>query len=145
MWKWIIGIIILFLIWRELYSEPVAITIPRTLTAGDGFNRFCDTIAAGVTEPCGTCFSIHPPLHIIFPVAPPPIQIQKPLPVISQPAPTEAPAPMPVATVQNIVFPTTGGIVDTTSQNTTPTNIIGVACGTTYNRPSSPIRTRTLF
>ena len=77
MLKWIAAVILLLLVWRKLYPQTT-IVLPQTMSAGDGFNAGCNTIAVGVTEPC-TGMIVKMP-HMIFPVEPPPIQIQKPVP-----------------------------------------------------------------
>lgn len=79
------GIIIIYVLWRALSQQAIAApTVPQTLTAGDGFNRNCSTIASGICEPCLTpncqMHVIHPPLHVVFPVAIPPIVAPTPLP-----------------------------------------------------------------
>jgi len=88
MWKWIAAIILLLLVWRKLYPQTTVI-LPQTMTAGDGFNASCTTTVAGVCEPCTGIITTMP--HMIFPVDPPPIQIQEKVPTSVPKAPIGMP------------------------------------------------------
>jgi len=77
-WKWVVGIVVLYIIWRMLFVKAPAVIIPQNIittgtSGGDAFSESCGTISAGVSEPCTESAPItHPPLHIVFPVAPQP-------------------------------------------------------------------------
>lgn len=111
---WIFLVIIAILAWgmlsRNSASHPInAVTsqnLPVTAcsiknTVGDSFNSGC-TPAAGVPEPpvCHLAIPVCHAIHVQFPVDPPPLQIQKPVPV------TVAPIrifPVPVGYHNNIL------------------------------------------
>jgi hypothetical protein len=98
MWKWAIGILILLIVWRKFVSPSSELPlIPQTMTPGD--NNNINTNVAGICEPCtGTGISGIVPSHIMFPVDPPPIQIQKKTPVA-------AVSPPPQTILQRIIAP----------------------------------------
>jgi len=93
---WIIAIVVILLIWHNLMSKAVPGPNPPKMvypspcsgsTAGDTFTSG-GTIVPGVHEPCSHVIRIQSPLrcdvnpipiHILYPVNPPPIQIQTPV------------------------------------------------------------------
>jgi hypothetical protein len=106
---WVLAVIVLLLIWGNLSrkspnhpanainTNPVFPTCAHKPTAGDNFNSGC-TMVAGVHEPqvpllnCDANIGCGPaalPVHIAFPIDPPPIRIQQPIkssPVLPGPA-----------------------------------------------------------
>jgi hypothetical protein len=85
-WKWVVGIVVLYIIWRMLFVKQPVVTIPQIVTtgnsSGDVFSDTCGTISAGISEPCTEHAIIaHPPLHIIFPVAPTPAPVIAKIPL----------------------------------------------------------------
>lgn len=109
---WLVILIVVVLLLRAIATSKTAANIPMATktvcsspTAGDSFTQG-NTIAAGVPEPpaiyCQHILAgggIHVycglPVHVVYPIAPPPIKITNPTPITSYPKP----APMPVSPI----------------------------------------------
>lgn len=118
----LIILIVVILLLRAIATSKTAANVPMqtktvcsTPTAGDSFTQG-NTIAAGVPEPPVLFHETLPPpplhcqhivvggapkvycglpAHVVYPIAPPPVKITNPAPILSYPKP----APMPVAPI----------------------------------------------
>lgn len=112
----LIILIVVILLLRAIATSKTAANIPMqtktvcsTPTAGDSFTHG-NTIAAGVPEPPPVVHCCHIsrgpiiysglPIHVVYPIAPPPIKITNPAPILSYPKP----APMPVAPIARPIY-----------------------------------------
>lgn len=118
---WLVILIVVILLLRAIATSKTAANVTQVTktvcsapTAGDSFTQG-NTIAAGVPEPpivhCqhitrGPIVYSGLPIHVTYPIAPPPIKIITPAPVYGYPKP----APMPVAPIARPIINTRAGL-----------------------------------
>lgn len=127
---WLLILIVVVLLLRAIATSKTAASVPMATktvcsapTAGDSFTQG-NTIAAGVPEPprLHCCHILRGPInvycglpvHVTYPIAPPPIKITTPAPVYGYPKP----APMPVAPIARPIlgggsYPVRGPLMQT--------------------------------